>query len=485
MSHGPLLKKLTGQSLVYGVGQAAARAVQVALVPVFTHHFEPAEYGVLDMVATVTWIATFLVVAGTDAALARLFYEPPDAAGRQTLVSTLGLWRAGIALVVAGTLFLLAPYLSEVVLRSPDYVKYVRIAAASLPFTVFFVFQTDLLRLTFQPLKFIVLNVIETSLVAGLSILFVVYMHREVAGAFYGRLIGDAIAAAVGFVLIRHSLVPRFDRAMLSSALRFGLPLIPAGIAFWALSFADRNILVRYTDLTAVGVYAVAVKLGTLMMFGISAFQLAWGPFAYSHEHDPNAKGLFARVFTLYAASASLIGLALGLFAHEMCRLIAPSSYEGAAAPGGLLVFGVVAFGGYTVAGLGSNLAKEPRNQSIAAVSAAIVTIGLGLLLVRPYGLMGVAVATLAGFLSSTILLYVLSQRAYPIPYRGLRALFLFAFALVLCIFGAPQSVLVRVGLLVLYAAVAAVVARRMPPGADGPVPVAVPDPSPATAESV
>jgi len=485
LSHGPLLRKLTGQSVVYGIGQAAARAVQVVLVPVFTHAFAPAEYGVIEMVGVVTWIATFLVVAGTDAALARLFYEPENAFGRQTMVSTLGMWRAGIALTIAALLFALAPFLSQEVLRSPDYVKYVRIAAASLPFTVFVFFQNDVLRVTFQPLKFILLNVVETALVAGLSILFVVGMHREVAGVFYGRLIGDGLAALFGFVLIRHSLVPRFDRAMLASALRFGLPLVPAGIAFWAISFVDRTILARYADLTAVGVYAVAVRLGTLMMFGISAFQLAWGPFAYSHEHDPNAKGLFARVFTLYAASASGIALALGLFAHELLSVLVPASYEGAATPGALLVFGVVAFGGYTVAGLGSNLAKQPRNQSIAAVVAAVVTVALALALVVPYKLVGVAVATLAGFLSSTILLYVLSQRAYPIPYRGLRALFLFALALGLWIFGASQSMLVRIALFLVYAAIAGYVGRRIPPSDDGPLPVAVPDPSPATSESV
>ena len=117
MSHGPLLRKLTGQSVVYGIGQAAARAVQVVLVPVFTHAFAPAEYGVIEMVGVVTWIATFLVVAGTDAALARLFYEPENAFGRQTMVSTLGMWRAGIALTIAALLFALAPFLSQEVLR--------------------------------------------------------------------------------------------------------------------------------------------------------------------------------------------------------------------------------------------------------------------------------------------------------------------------------------------------------------------------------
>jgi len=497
LSHGPLLRKLTDQSLVYGVGQAAARALQMVLVPIFTRQFTPAEYGVVDVIPLVTWFATFLVVMGTDAAIARLFYEPVDAAERRTLVSTLAAWRFGVAVLVALVLSVFAPVVSRTILQSPDYAKYIRISAWSLPCAVFVVFETDVLRLTFQPWKFFLLNVLQTVGVASLSILFVVGLHREVAGVLYGRLLGDAIAAVVGLVLIRHLIVPRFDRAVLAGALRFGLPLLPAGIAFWGISYADRWFLLRFTDLAGVGVYAVALKLGTLMMFGTSAFQLAWGPFAYAHEHDPDAKSLFARVLTLYTAVASGLALLLGLFAPELLAWLVPRSYEGAAVPGALLVFGVVAFGGYTVAGLGTNLARRTINQSIAALAASLVTVALAWALVVPLRLVGVALATLLGFTSSTVILYVLSQRAYPIPYRGLRALFLFVLAVSLWaastyaahVLEPLPGVLVRLAALAVYAALAALLSRKRPAGPDGPVtPPGVdilPEPSATPAERI
>jgi hypothetical protein len=63
---------------------------------------------------------------------------------------------------------------SRTILQSPDYAKYIRISAWSLPCAVFVVFETDVLRLTFQPWKFFLLNVLQTVGVASLSILFVV-----------------------------------------------------------------------------------------------------------------------------------------------------------------------------------------------------------------------------------------------------------------------------------------------------------------------
>ena len=366
---------------------------------------------------------------GTDSALSRFYYEAGDAERQRTLVGTLALWRAGLALLIAGLLWAFAPFLSRVILASPDYAKYVRITAWSLPFTVFVYFENDVLRTTFQPWKFFALNVVNTLAVAGVSILFVVVLKRDVSGVLYGRLAGDGLSALVGLVLIRHAFALRFDRPLLSRLLAFSLPLIPAAVAYWAISYADRWVLVHYTNLTLVGVYALAVKLSMVMVLGTSAFQLAWGPFAFEHARDPESGHTFSRVLTLYTAVASSLALAIGLFAPEFLAILAPASYHGAAAPGGLLVFGVVALGGYSLAGMGANLAFRTELTAWCSGAAAVITIGLALALVRSYGALGVATATLVGFASSTALLYMASQRVHPLPYRGLRALFLFALA--------------------------------------------------------
>jgi O-antigen/teichoic acid export membrane protein len=493
------LAKLTKESIVYGLGQAVGRGLQMLLVPLFTRVFSPAEYGVIDILALVTLIAAFLIVMGTDAALARFFYEPGDEIERISLVSTLALWRLGLSLTIAALLWLCAPVLSNLILASPDYVKYVRISALSLPFTVFIFFQNDVLRVTFQPWKFITLNVLDTLFVASLSILFVVVWHRQVSGVLYARLAGDALAAGLGFFLIRHTLAPRFRRDMLRRAVIYGLPLVPASVAFWAISYADRWFLVRYTDLSAVGVYAVAVKLGTLMLLLITAFQNAWGPFAYAHARDLHAGRLFARVLTLYLACAGGLALLIGFVAPEVLGWVVPEAYRGATVPGTLLAFGVVAYGGYSIAGLGANLALRTEFQAWSALSAAVVTVVLAALLVTPLRLVGVAFATLAGFTSSAILLYVFSQRVHYVPHRGLRALFLFTLALGLWVVGSvgarvfegqnqyPFGVALRAGLFLLYVGIALHLARRIPPrpALDGPIasemdPV-LPDPAPST----
>jgi O-antigen/teichoic acid export membrane protein len=485
---GPL-RRLTGESVVYGLGQAAGRGLQMLLVPVFTRVFAPAVYGVVDLLGLATAIAALLVVMGTDAALARFFYEAADESARRTMVSTSALWRLGVCLAVTVVLVLVAPAFSRFLLDSPDYAKYVRLAALSIPFTAFFLFQNDVLRVTFQPWKFIALNLANTILVGGLSILFVVAWQRGVAGVLYARILGDAVTAAFGFVLIRHSLGGRFDRALLGRMLAFGAPLIPVAVAYWALQYADRWTLAHYADLAAVGVYSVAVKMGAAMMLAVSAFHLAWGPFAFARARDPGAAALFSRVLTLYVAVAASIALALGLFAPEALALLVPAPYVAAALPGAVLGFAAVAHGAYYVAALGASLAL--RNDILAWTSlvAALVALALNLALVRPLGLLGVAIATCTGFALSTALVYAWAQRVRPIPFRGLRALFLFVLGLAALAGGVaaahatggggPASLGVRAAAWLAFAAVAAWLARRLPPPWSGPLVAPGPVPAP------
>jgi O-antigen/teichoic acid export membrane protein len=446
------------------------------LVPIFTRVFAPEAYGVVDLLGLVGAIAALLVIMGTDAALARFFYDATDSDARRVMISTSALWRVGVCLVVALAVGLAAPGFSAFLFDSPDYAKYLRLTALTIPFTAFFMFQNDVLRVTFQPWKFIALNVANTILVGGLSILFVVVWHKGVAGVLYGRLLGDALTAGLGFILIRLQLTPRFDRALLGRMLRYGAPLIPVAVAYWVMQYADRWMLAHYRDLAAVGVYAVAVKMGAAMMLVVSAFQLAWGPFAFARARDPESSRLFSRVLTLYVGVAAAIALGLGLFAHEALVVLVPGAYLDAALPGGLLCFAAVAQGAYYIVGLGANLAFRTDIVAWTSLFAAIVNIALNRVLVIPLGLFGVAIATTVGFALSTALLYTWAQRVHPIPFRGLRAGFLFLLAGVAlfaglaagdaagAVGGEGASLATRLGVLVAFVTLTAWLARRMPP---------------------
>ncbi len=430
------MKRLTGESLVYGLGQVGGRLVQLLLIPVLTRALSQGAFGVGELVIAYMQTAALVLVLGMDGALARFFYQEPDRAARVRMVSTSFAFRAAITLVIAVLMALFARPLAERLLGAAVYRKYLLIGGVTLPFTLAVMFANDVLRVTFQPWKFIALNIAQTVLIAGVSLWLVLGRHLGVAGVLYGRLAGDGLAALLGLVLIRHALRPRFDRATLARMLAYGLPLVPVAFAYGAITAADRYMLQRTRTLEEVATYAVAIKFFAVVSMAVAAFQLAYGPFAYARASSPEAPRLFARVLAAFMAVASLAALAVGLLAPEALRILVPPAYHDAAWPAVWLAFAAVAQGAYTVVSIGVGLALRTSLLGWTAGAAALVAIAANVALVPALGVRGAAIATTAGYATSALLAYVAAQRVHPLPYAGLRAAGVWAAGLALALAG-------------------------------------------------
>jgi len=428
------LKRLTAESLVYGLGQVSGRAVQLLMVPILTRVLTRDVYGVGDLVLAYAQFAVVFLVFGMDGALVRYFYQEEGREARRRMVATSLLFRLAISIVVALLLAALAHGLAPAITGSAAYRKYLMIGALTLPFTLLTLFANDVLRVTFQPQKFIALNFVQTLVTAAVSLWLVLERHLGVAGVLYGKLAGDAAGAALGLVLIRHSIAPAFDTAVLRRMLAFGAPLVPAALAYGVVGAADRFFLQRTHGLEAVGTYAVAVKFFAVAMMGVSAFSLAFFPFAHARASAPDAPGLFSRVFSLYVAVGSLLALAVSAFAPEIVAVAVPPEYHGAAKPALMLTFAAVAYGAYYVACLGIQLALQTHWLGWTAAAAALVAVAANAVLVPRGGVLGAAEATLLGNVTLAISTYIVAQRVHRLPFRGARLGLLFAVALGLAI---------------------------------------------------
>jgi O-antigen/teichoic acid export membrane protein len=426
------LKRLSGDSLVYGLGQVGGKVVNLLLVPVLTRVLVPQQYGIADLLTAYSASVLLVLVFGMDGALARFFYEQPDREARIRMASSSFVWRVATGGTLALLLALFAEPLAARLLGGAVYAKYLRIGACTIPFTLLTLFANDLLRVTFQPWKFITLNVTQTLLVGGLTLYFVLVHHLGVVGALYGKLIGDALAALLGVVLCRHSLKPRFSRTALRQMLAFGLPLVPGSIAYGVIGFVDREALQRTASLDAVGVYGVAMKFFAVITMGVQAFNLAFGPFAYSRANDPDSPKLYARVLAIYLGLASLGALAVGVFAPGIVAVLATPRYAAAAPPALWLAFAAVAQGAFSIVALGIALALRTPLIGVIAGVGALVAIVANQVLTPRLGAEGAAMSTFLAHAVSSLLAYVVAQRVRPFPYRGARLAALFACALAL-----------------------------------------------------
>ena len=239
--------------------------------------------------------------------------------------------------------------------------------------------------------------------------------------------------------------------------LAFGLPLVPTALAMWALMLVDRLMLGRLAGLDDVGQYAAANRVVAVLLLGVTAFATAFGPYAlslYSEDRELE-KRVRARALTYLTAALTLGALVLALFARELLALLAPG-YDRAYQAVGLVALGAVSFGVSSVAMAGISFARRTGWFAVLTLGAAALNIGLNLILIPAFGMIGAAAATAIAFAALAAGHYVVSQRLYPTPYDPVRMVGIVALGAVLAPLGLVDVDREGVELLVKLAAVAA-----------------------------
>ena len=89
----------------------------------------------------------------------------------------------------------------------------------------------------------------------------------------------------------------------------------------------SRAWLLRADSPAAAGIYAVAVKLATLVIVAVRGFQYAWPPLAYSIVDEDEARHLYALVTTAYVVVTGLVVAGLTLLGRWVVRLLTADPY--------------------------------------------------------------------------------------------------------------------------------------------------------------
>jgi O-antigen/teichoic acid export membrane protein len=434
------LRRLGGQTLVYGLGGVALQLVGIVTLPIFARVFSPADYGILELGMTVAAILMIVVDFGMASASQRSYFDYGDAdeQPRRRVLSTALLFQLLLGSAVAAALIVAAAPISRALFDGREKVAILVLIGLSLPVLAAAQFGREVLRLEFRPWAYLVASVVGAAVGAAVSILAVVSWDAGVEGPFIGGLAGPLAGAVIGIALVHRRVRARPSRRELDVMLRYGVPLIPTALALWALSLIDRLMLSRLANLDEVGQYAIANRLATPVLLAVTALALALSPFVLSiHQEDPQReREVRARVLTDFTAGLCAIALVTALWAREVQELVAPA-FDEAFRSAGIVAFGQAAFGVSTVLVAAIAIARKTNWLMLYAGLAAVLNIALNFALIPPFGQVGAAVATLIAYVGLCALYYRRGQVVHHTPYRIGVVVAMFALGLVLMPLGA------------------------------------------------
>jgi O-antigen/teichoic acid export membrane protein len=420
------LLSLGRQSLVYGLGPVVSRFASLLLLPLYTHYLRPADYGVVETLTALVAVGVTIAQLGLVNALFRFALERQGEA-RAAVIRT-ALAATAVSGLVAATIAALATPIAAPHLLGHGKESLWLLSCLGLWISLVYEPTVGLYRVEQRAARYLSITVVNVAVTIALSATLVVTLSDKAFGLIAGSYAGTAVALVVVLVDRRTVLYGHLDRAVLRPMLRFGLPFVPSRLALWGLNLSNRLFLLAFSTQAAVGVLALGVRIGTSVALVVTAFQLAWPPFAYSIEDDDEARRVYRAVLTWWCVLASWLVLGLALLRHPLLALLG-HRWEPAANPMAFVALGFGCYGAYYAVGVAVGRVKKTGLNWIVTGIAAIANAILCVILIPPFGPTGAAAATAASYLLAAVLMIVRGERVFPVGYQGKRIIVLAALA--------------------------------------------------------
>lgn len=283
-------RQLIKDTFIFGLGNLGSKLILFLMVPLYTNFMSEAEYGTSDLVFTIAQLITpFLSVVIFDSVIRfglskREKKEDVLLVGVVILVFSI---IAGLAIVPLikqyGTVAKWSWYL---------YIYIIASIANNIEF--------NYLKAKGKNKTFALLSVVQTGLMAGLNIVFLVSWHMGVQG-YLSAYIASVLISDICLVFaadIVHDLKQAcFDLDLFKRMVFYSSPLILNNISWWAIQSSDKVMVEIMISTSALGIYTAAAKIPALINVMVSIFQQAWGISAVREYESTNDYTYYSEVF--------------------------------------------------------------------------------------------------------------------------------------------------------------------------------------------
>lgn len=430
-----LLKKLAGETAIYGISSILSRLLNyVILIPFFTRIFGNGEYGIVSEIFTYAGILTILFTYRMETAFFRFGSRE---AGIEKAFST-----AAISLIVSTLSFSLLLFLLidplTIWLHFEGNSEFVLLTILMIAFDALAAIPFAKLRLENRPIRFAILKTAHIIINIILVLFFLKICPEMIESGYSGfeffydetnKVQYVFIANLIASALIALAFLPTylniklvFDKALWQKMVLYALPLIIVGLA------AVINQLIAIPMLTNLlpdsieqnrvqtGLYGATAKLAVLMNLFTQAFNYAAEPFFFRHSERSDSKIIYGQVGQAFAMIGSLVFLGIVLYL-DIIQLFLGEDFRTGLGIVPILLLANLFLGLYYNFSIWYKLTDRTVFGMYISIGGVLITLGLNFWLISSIGYFGPAWAALACYGFMSLAGYLTGQYFYPIKY--------------------------------------------------------------------
>lgn len=391
-------KDLAKNTAIVSIGKICTQLITFFLLPIYTAVLSNEEYGVVDLLNTLTSLLLPIATLQIEQGIFRYLLDCRENKEKQTtLITTVSkfiLVQSAICILI----FLCAsPFIHN---------EYKYFLMANLLMGILSSISLQICRGLGDNKTYAVGSFITGALTVILNVIFIVAFKWGAYGMLIATAISNLLCAIYVFVkkkIYKYIDIKQNDKKLLKDIIKYSVPLIPNMISWWIVSASDRTIISAVIGVAQNGIYSAANKFSGIFSTLYSVFNLTWTESASININSEDRDEFFSKIFdfivrffgSLCLGTIAVMPFVFGILVNEK---FAESYYQ---IP--ILILGSVF--NILVSFLGSVYVAKKLTKEIAKTSiiAAIINIVLNIALINQIGLYAASISTVIAYFAMFI----------------------------------------------------------------------------------
>lgn len=412
--------------LLFFVASFGTKFISFFLTPLYTSLVPTDAYGTLDLMGTI--VSLMLPVLMLDVSDAIMFFGyKADGLEEKQQPLLLGMRILQISSLVLSVVLLVVGFVTN----SRDmwiYCLYILVN--------YFGQALHLNLLAYMRSVNMVTTIVTTSVVSSvvglvLNVVLLLGLRMGMYGIMIASISGMLAGNIYCVIAVKYWKIRKtpfvLNKAQMWEMLRYSIPLIFTGLAWWVNNSLDRFFILHYCGVDVNGIYAVANKIPTLLTAVHSVVYQAMQLSVFSEMKSADSKEYMKKMYSIYNFIMVLAGAVLIVINIPLAQILFKGAYFVAWKYVPIMLISTIIYSviGYTT--VIAAVSSETITITVGTVSGAVVNALLNFLLIPRWGLHGAVIATMIGYLVIWVVLILRVEKKLDLKFPKLQSLAMYA----------------------------------------------------------
>ncbi|WP_034442358.1 lipopolysaccharide biosynthesis protein [Butyrivibrio sp. AE2032] len=352
---------------------------------------DPGELGRVSLFTTAITLTTLVSNLGLDRAYMREFASSKN---KEELLYNCLCVSLCTSIVASILIILLRQPIAGLLFDNSDYLS-IAILAVILPIDIIGEYSIYTCRLYGNVKKYTIASIIQQLSYLIYIVGFYCLGIRGYRTIIFARALSMATKSIVAVFLERehYCFFGKLNKSIITSALRYGVPYMPALICSWVLNSMDKYALRIWSTYDEIGFYTSAFTIVSVLAIVRNAFNSFWTPLAYKWYDEGEDVSYFEKVGDYITVILIVLSSLIILLRNVIFKIYKPE-YSHAANILPFLLFVISMETISYVVGCGINLKKKTIFNLVATASACVINLIGNYILVPRMGGVGASIST-------------------------------------------------------------------------------------------